>query len=81
MNMQKYRFSNPASVVEVSLSPLDRPEPGSPYKIFDCLCRLFGRNRKGPHKTYQVTATTPAQAARFAIEKFRKEYGTEQPNI
>lgn len=41
--MQKYRFSNPASVVEVSKSPLDRPEPGNRYTIFDCLCRGFGQ--------------------------------------
>lgn len=35
--MQKYRFSNPVTVVEVSKSPLDRPESGNRYTIFDCL--------------------------------------------
>lgn len=74
--MQKFKFGNPASVVEVSKSPLDRPEPGNPYKIYDCLCRLF-RRRTGPHITYKITAATPSQAARKAIEKFRQEYGTE----
>lgn len=75
--MQKYRFSNPASsVVEVSKSPLDRPEPGNRYTIFDCLCRPLGR-KQGPRKKYQVTAITPAAAARIAIENYRKDYGQE----
>ena len=74
--MQKYKFSNPATVVEVSKSPLDRPEPGNPYTIFDCLCRPFGR-AQGPRKKYQITATTPAAAARMAIENYRKDYGQE----
>ena len=76
--MQKYRFSNPpASVVEVSKSPLDRPEPGNRYTIYDCLCRGFGYNNKAPRKTYQITATTSAAAARMAIENYRKDYGQE----
>lgn len=76
--MQKYRFSNPASsVVEVSKSPLDRPEPGNRYTIYDCLCRGFGYNNKAPRKTYQITAITPAAAARIAIENYRKDYGQE----
>lgn len=78
--MQKYRFSNPASsVVEVSKSPLDRPESGNRYTIFDCLCRPLGR-KQGPRKTYQITATTPAAAARMAIENYRKDYGNECKN-
>lgn len=75
--MQKYRFSNPVSVVEVSKSPLDRPEPGNRYTIFDCLCRGFGQNNKAPRKKYQITAPTPLQAARMAIENYRKDYGQE----
>ena len=71
--MQKFKFGNPASVVEVSKSPLDRPEPGNRYTIFDCLCRGFGQNNKGPRKTYQITATTPSQAARMAIDFYRKD--------
>ena len=78
--MQKYKFSNPASVVVVSLSAADDRDPRNPYKIYDCLCRLF-RRRTGPHITYKITAATPSQAARIAIERFRKEYGTEQPDI
>lgn len=74
--MQKFKFGNPASVVEVSKSPLDRPEPGNRYTIFDCLCRPFGRNQ-GPRKIYQITATTRSQAARKAIEIYRKDYGQE----
>lgn len=74
--MQKYKFSNPASVVEVSLSPASEPNPRDPNKIYLCLCRLF-RKRKGPHVPYQIVAATPSQAARKAIEKFRQEYGTE----
>lgn len=73
--MQKYKFSNPLSVVEVSVSPLDKPEPGNRYTIYDCLCRGFGQNNHSPRKTYHVTATTPSQAARFAIEMYRKDYG------
>lgn len=73
--MQKYRFSNPASVVEVSKSPLGRPEPGNRYYLFDCLCRGFGQNNKAPRKMYQITATTPSAAARMAIENYRKDYG------
>ena len=76
--MQKYRFSNPATVVEVSKSPLNRPEPGFRYSIFDCLCRGYGQNNKAPRKTYQITATTPAAAARKANENYRKDYGKEK---
>lgn len=75
--MQKYRFSNPASVVEVSKSPLDRPEPGNRYTIFDCMCRGFGQNINAPRKKYQITATSAAAAARMAIENYRKDYGQE----
>lgn len=71
--MQKYRFANPASVVEVSKSPLDRPEPGNRYTIFDCLCRGFGQNNHGPRKTYQITAPTAGAAARMAMEFYRKD--------
>lgn len=78
--MQKYKFSNPASVVAVSISPLNKEDPRNPNKIYDCLCRLF-RRRTGPHITYKITAATPSQAARIAIERFRKEYGTEKPDI
>ena len=72
--MQKYKFSNPVSVVEVSVSPLDRPEPGNRYTIYDCLCRGFGQNNKAPRKTYQITATTPSQAARMAITFYRNDF-------
>ena len=72
--MQKFKFGNPASVVEVSKSPFDRPEPGNRYTIYDCLCRGFGRNNKGPRKTYQITATTPSQAARMAIYFYRNDF-------
>ena len=71
--MQKFKFGNPASVVEVSRSPLDRPEPGNRYTIFDCLCRPFGR-MQGPRKTYQIIATTPSQAARMAIDFYRNDF-------
>lgn len=74
--MQKYKFSNPASVVVVSLSAADDRDPRNPYKIFDCACHLF-RRRTGLHKMYHVTAATPSQAARFAVEMFRKDYGAE----
>lgn len=69
--MQKFKFTG-SIVVEVSTSPLDRPEPGNPYTIFDCLCRPLGR-KKGFRKQYQVTATTKSQAARFAVESYRKD--------
>lgn len=72
--MQKYKFSNPVSIVEVSISPLDRPEKGNPYTIFDCLCRGFWQNNKGPRKTYQIIATTPSQAARMAIDFYRNDF-------
>ena len=72
--MQKYKFSNPVSIVEVSVSPLDRPEPGNRYTIYDCLCRGFGQNNKAPRKTYQITATTPSQAARMAIKFYRDDF-------
>ena len=72
--MQKYKFSNPVSVVEVSVSPLDKPEPGNRYTIYDCLCRGFGQNNKAPRKTYQITATTPSQAARMAIKFYRDDF-------
>ena len=72
--MQKFKFSNPLSVVEVSVSPLDRPEPGNHYTIYDCLCRGFGQNNHAPRKTYQVTATRPLAAAQLAIKFYRKDF-------
>ena len=72
--MQKYRFSNPVSVVEVSQSPLNRPEPGNRYTIYDCLCRGFGQNNKAPRKTYQITATSPFSAAQLAIKFYRDDF-------
>ena len=72
--MQKYRFSNPLSVVEVSQSPLDKPERGNPYTIYDCLCRGFGQNNHAPRKTYQITAPTPNRAAQLAIQFYRKDF-------
>ena len=80
--MQKYRFSNPVSVVEVSQSPLNRPEKGNPYTIYDCLCRGFGQNNHGPRKTYQITAVTPGAAARMAMEFYRKDcFGDGKENV
>ena len=72
--MQKYKFSNPLSVVEVSISPLDKPDPRNPYTIFDCLCRGFGQNNKAPRKTYQITASRPLAAAQLAIKFYRKDF-------
>lgn len=73
--MQKFKFSN-SIVVEVSKSPLDKPERGNPYTIYQCYCRPFGRGqKKGTRAKYQVTATTAAQAARFAAEMYRRDTG------
>ena len=74
--MQKYRFSNPPSVVEVSEHNVSFVivEPGK--KAYNCLCRGFGQNNHAPRKLYVIIAATPSQAARLAIDKYRKEYGT-----
>lgn len=72
--MQKYRFSNPASVVEVSLNPIAKPE--GQFRVFDCLCRGFGQNNKAPRQNYAIRAVTPFQAAQLAICEYRKDYGT-----
>lgn len=72
--MQKYKFSNPVSIVEVSQSPLDKPDPRNPYTIYDCLCRGFGQNNHAPRKTYQITATSPFAAAQLAIKFYRKDF-------
>lgn len=71
--MQKYRFSN-SITVEVSKSPLDRPEPNNPYTIYKCLVRPTGRGRKkGTRAIYQVTATSSPQAAWFAFEMYKTD--------
>ena len=72
--MQKYRFSNPVSVVEVTEHNVSFVivKPGE--KAFNCLCRGFGQNNHAPRKTYVIVAATPSQAARFAIDKYRKEF-------
>ena len=72
--MIKFRFSKPTIVVEVSKSPYDRPERGNSYTIYDCLARPFGHNMKGPRKTYQITATTPSQAARMAHHFYKVDF-------
>lgn len=71
--MQQYRFSKPDVTVEVRKSPLDTPEPRNPYKIFECLCRLPGKRFTGPRKTYNITATSQAAAARMANDSFIKD--------
>jgi hypothetical protein len=75
--MQKYRFSNPASVVEVTehRSKFVILKPGE--RAFNCLCRGYGHNNHEPRKTYVIIAATPSQAARMAIENYRKDYGQE----
>lgn len=72
--MQKYKFSNPVSVVEVTEHNVSFVivKPGE--KEFNCLCRGFGQNNHAPRKTYVIVAATPSQAARFAIDKYRKEF-------
>ena len=66
--MQKYKFSNPTSIVEVTR--IGELEPA----VFSCLCRGFGQNNKAPRKRYVIDSPTPAAAARLAIEKYRKDY-------
>lgn len=68
--MQKYRFSNPTTVVEVVSRLTDNT-------IFDCLCRLYGYHKRGPRKTYTITATSGASAARQANELYRKEFAEQ----
>lgn len=81
--MQKDRYIFPATgiIVEVSKSPLDRPEPGNRYTIFNCKCRGVGPNtggflpnRKAPRNMYQITAPEPAAAARMAMDFYHKDY-------
>lgn len=70
--MQKYNFSNPKSVVEVNpkaAGVATKPD----VRQFICLCRGFGQNNHAPRKTYVIVASTPSQAARIAIERYRKE--------
>ena len=69
--MQKFRFSG-LIVVEVSTSPLDRPEKGNRYTIYNCLCRPYG-HKKGTRAKYQVTATSAANAARLAVEFYHRD--------
>lgn len=67
--MQKYRFSNPLSVVEVSTI-----NPGVGFSVYSCLCRGFGQNNHAPRKTYQIGAPTPNRAAQLAIQLYRKDF-------
>lgn len=72
--MQKFKFGNPASVVEVSEHNVSFVivKPGE--KAFNCLCRGFGQNNHAPRKTYVIVAATPSQAARKAIENYRNDF-------
>ena len=67
--MQKYKFSNPLSVVEVS-----KINPGDGFSVYSCLCRGFGQNNHAPRKTYQIGAPTPNRAAQLAIQLYRKDF-------
>ena len=69
----KYRFNNPLMVVEVSTSPLDKPERGNNYTIFDCLCRPYNR-APGPRKKYEITASSAASAARMANANYKSDF-------
>ena len=77
--MQKFKFGNPASVVEVTKSNLNR-DPENPYVIYDCFCRGFGQNNKSPRKTYKICAPTPGAAARTAMEFYRKDFFSDGKN-
>lgn len=70
--MQKYKFSNPLSVVEVSQKYREDPRDG--YALYNCLCRGFGQNNHAPRKTYQITAPTPNRAAQMAILFYREDF-------
>ena len=71
--MQKYRFSNPQSVVEVTKSAIDDNDPRNKYSIWDCLCRPFG-HKKEPRRRYQITAASAPQAAQMAMTNYRNDY-------
>ena len=73
--MQSYRFSNPSIVVYVSKSPLNISASKSiDYIVFDCQCKPFGNYAAYPKRRYTVRALTMAQAARYAVDKYAKEF-------
>lgn len=69
----KYRFNKPLMVVDVSISPLNKPEKGNNYTIFECLCRPYNR-APGPRKSYEITATSAAAAARMANHNYKTDF-------
>lgn len=69
--MQKYRFANPDSVVEVSQSTF--PQSGNTYTMYDCLCRGFGQNNKAPRRQYKIAARSQFSAAQTAIKYYRQD--------
>lgn len=72
--MNKYRFSNPTTVVEVRTSPLDKPDAKNPYTIFDCICRPYAQRLGKPRKAYQITAVSPSAAARMAFGFYLNDF-------
>ena len=69
----KYRFNKPLMVVDVTISMRNRPEPGNRYTIFNCLCRPYNR-APGPRKSYEITATSAAAAARMANHNYKSDF-------
>lgn len=79
--MKEYRFSFPASVVEVTSQDGALFVTGVTRGTFKCLCRPYGQNNKGPRKMYIIVAASYAQAAQAAMQSYRKDcfdYGEER---
>lgn len=76
--MQEYRFGNPLTIVRVDRS--EDEETGKEY--FVCFCRPLGHKRNGTFRKHYIIsdASTQAQAARKAIEKYRKDYAEHETN-
>ena len=68
---QNYRFGK--MVVEVRKIH----ELAHKYEYI-CLVRSFGHKDIAPRQSYDVVATTNAQAARIAIGFYRRDYGEEK---
>ena len=69
---QRYRYGG--FIVEViRLSEMN----GGKFR-FQCLVRGFGHGNPAPRETFEIFATTNAQASRNALEKYKAKYGQEK---
>ena len=72
--MKKEKYTYGSIIVEVSISPLNKPEPKNHYTIYDCFCHGDDQHKQDPRKKYQITASSVPAAAQLAFHFYQRDF-------